>query len=203
MLMTLAESMTDPARDPVYDGIGLVPTRPSVHYLWYLHSLNMQSFISGPGPKVREMLQDKPAAVLIPNYRTDWLPDEDQDFFQTHYVRLTDDFWVLGQTLPAGGGSFKVVLPGRYWISSSEAPSNEIDLFAPAKTNAPPQSRLQFPATLDGSPLSGQAAELTDGMHEVRTATDACLTIRWLGPRLPALPQLSDSSHQFLFVNWY
>ena len=53
-LMRLAESLTDPEKDPVYDGVGMVPTRPRIHYWWFLHSLNIQSFVKGPGPQVRE-----------------------------------------------------------------------------------------------------------------------------------------------------
>src|SRR5205085_4591628 len=79
-LMHFAENMTDPVKDRVYDGIGLVPSRASIHFLWYLHSLNMQTFLSGSGPRVREMLAAKPPAVLIQSYRTDWLSDEDHDF---------------------------------------------------------------------------------------------------------------------------
>ena len=67
--MALAEDMTDPQSDPVYDGVGMVPTRRSIHYHWFLHSLNIQSFINGQEMPVRDMLAANPAAVVIPNYR--------------------------------------------------------------------------------------------------------------------------------------
>jgi len=105
VLMGRAEDFTDPVKDPVYDAMGMVPTRPSIHFQWYLHSLNIQSFIKGPGPRVREMLAARPAAVFIPNYRTDGLPEEDHAFIRGRYVSLADDFWVLGKVLPAGGGA--------------------------------------------------------------------------------------------------
>src|SRR5213079_1561969 len=108
------------------------------------------------------------------------------DFFQTQYVPLADDFWVLGETLPAGGGVFQVVHPGRYWISSTKDPGTGIDIFAP-KTNSAPPINLQFPVTVDGFSLSGQAIELTAGSHELHTTTNSSATIRWLGPRLVSL----------------
>src|SRR5262249_28866552 len=109
---------TDPEKDRVYDAVGMVPTRRSIDFHWFLHSLNIQQFVNGPGPRVREMLAARPAAVFIPNYRTDWLPKEDHDFIAKRYVAISDDFWVLGKVLPAGGGSFEIVHPGRYRVSS-------------------------------------------------------------------------------------
>jgi len=61
-IMRLAEDLTDPARDQVYDGIGMVPTRRSSGYSWFLHSLNLQYFIDGSRSRVREMLAEKPAS---------------------------------------------------------------------------------------------------------------------------------------------
>ena len=43
--MRLAEDLTSPRGDPVYDGIGMVPTRPSINYHWFLHSLNVKSLV--------------------------------------------------------------------------------------------------------------------------------------------------------------
>src|SRR5262249_1524118 len=119
-LMSFAEDLTDPKHDPVYDGIGMVPTRPTIHFRWYLHGLTVQDFIKGSGPRVREMLAARPAAVFIPSYRTDWLPEEDHKFIREHYVSLADDFWVLGKVLPGGGGTFEISHPGRYRISTLE-----------------------------------------------------------------------------------
>jgi len=184
-LMQLAETMTNPAEDPVYDGIGMIPTRPTIHYLWYLHSLNMKSFISGPGPKDRDMLRERPAPILIPSYRTDWLTEEDQAFFGAHYVSLADDFRVLGTRLPAGGGDFEILHSGRYWISSSSPASG------------------QTASALDGRALSEQAVELTAGEHQLRTGTNACAMVLWIGPHLHTKPELTEASHESLFVNWY
>jgi len=67
-----------------------------------LHSFNINSFLDGAVTPVRDLLAENPAAVFIPNYRTDWLADADHDFIRRHYVALSDDFWVLGEScLPA------------------------------------------------------------------------------------------------------
>src|SRR5258705_3573062 len=96
----------------------MVRPRRSIHFNWYLHSLNIRNFLSGSAPSVREMLVAQPAAVLIRSYRTDWLTQEDQEFIQSRYVPLSDDFWVLGRELPAGGGGVEIIHPVPDFISS-------------------------------------------------------------------------------------
>lgn len=112
-LMQLAETLTDPMKDHVYDGAGLVPTRTSINFNWFLHSLNIRNFTSGTWPSVGAMLKACPASVIIPNYRTDWLPGQDQEFITNHYVSVSDDLLVLGKVLPKGGGTFEIYHPGR------------------------------------------------------------------------------------------
>jgi hypothetical protein len=112
-LANLSEELTNAQVDPVYDGIGLVNNRPIIHRKWFLHSMNVDRFWEGPGPKLRDMLADRPAPIFIPSYRTDWLPEEDHEFIRERYVPLADDFWVFGKVLPPGGGTFEVVHPGR------------------------------------------------------------------------------------------
>lgn len=202
-LMSLAEDLTDPEKDPVYDGIGMVPTRPRIHYWWYLHSLNIQSFVKGPGPRVRDMLAARPAAVFIPNYRTDWLPEEDHAFIRERYVSVADDFWVLGKVLPAGGGTFEIVHPGRYCISSLQ----ESDL---AETSRVSMAQLpvrldegSFTATLDGAPVSSRPVELTVGRHRIDCKPYCQPAVVWVGPKRDRIGRLSQSDHRLLFVNWY
>lgn len=72
-LMRRAEDLTDPAKDPVYDGVGLVPARSSIHFRWLLHSMNIRSFTSGPGPRIHDLLAARPAAVFIPSYRNEFV----------------------------------------------------------------------------------------------------------------------------------
>jgi hypothetical protein len=201
--MRLAEGLTDPARDPVYDGIGMVPTRPSIHFCWLLPNLNRPSLAEERGLRVREMLAAQPAAVFMPNYRTDRLPEVDRAFIRERYVPLTDDLWVLGKVLPAGGGTFEVVHPGRYRISSLQGsdlagtyPGGLAGLLAPLDEGS-------LIGTLDGAPLPKRPVELTVGTHRVETKPDCQPAVVWMGPRQDRMGRLGDSDHRYLFVNGY
>lgn len=202
-LLNLTEDLTDPKKDPVFDGVGLVTTRPVIHIGSFLHSLSVRSLLQDDGPNIADMLAARPAAVIMKNYRTDWLTDRDHEFIREHYVPLADDFWVLGTKLPPGGGSFEIIHPGRYQIRAKEASSimgtterNEMGLvLPPARTNCV--------GTLNGTPLPLQAVELTVGQHRIETTPDCEPTVVWLGPKLDQLRPLGDQDHRLLFVNWY
>lgn len=196
-LMNLAEDLTDPADDQVYDATGMVLTRWSIHYHWYLHSLNA-AFITKPGFRVRDMLAAKPAAVFIPSYRTDWLQKEDHEFISSRYVPLADDFWVLGNILPAGGGSIEIVHPGRYCV----VPVSSLEVSA-TTTKAPAATDSSMTGSLDGVALSGKPIDLAVGTHRLETAGNTAPSIVWVGPTLESVPHLSPGNHRFLFQNWY
>jgi hypothetical protein len=201
-LMCLAEDLTDPDRDPVYDGIGMVPTRPSIDHQWYIHSLNMGLF-KAPGRRVQDLLATNPAVVFIPSYRTDWLPQADHDFIDKRYVPLADDFWVLGTVLPAGGGTFEIVHSGRYRISSLA----NSDIAAPSGETPDGSKREEnsgtFGGTIDGAPLPAGPVELTAGSHHIETSGKARPAIVWIGPNLDRIGEIGAGNHRFLFVNWY
>jgi hypothetical protein len=205
--MRLAEQLTDPAKDLVYDGIGMVPTRRSIDFQWFLHSLNIRDFRRGGELRVREMLAEQPAAVIIQSYRTSWLPEEDHEFIRERYVPLADDFWVLGKILPPGAGEFEIHHPGRYHIAPKEA-SNlagtyEYTLAALKEARGKKAIEPDFVATLDGVPLTNRTVELTVGVHRLETAADVIPTVVWAGPKLKQASRVSDSSDRKLFVNWY
>lgn len=185
-LMKVAEALTGPA-DPVYDAIGMVPTRPSIGFHWYLHSLNLRSFAEGKVPSVPQMLTARPAAVLIPSYRTDWLPLSDHQFIQDRYLPLADDFWILGRVLPAGGGAYHVVHEGRYVLMGRKA--GAITTLAEGH--------------VDGQPVNAGPVSLTTGLHRVECPPDVEPIMAWVGPHLDRLPRLPESDHRRLFVNWY
>ncbi len=198
MLMNLSEVLTDPVKDPVYDGIGMVPTRSSVHHQWYIHSLNLD-LLRTPGLQIHEMLTARPAAVVILSYRTDWLPKEDRDFIRKRYVPLADDIRVLGTSLPVGGGSFEIFHPGRYCIVPTAA-------IAPKNTSANSAAELptnSITGLLDGKPLSNLPIEMTVGTHQIETSTNSEVSIVWVGPNLNGVPQLAQYDHRYLFMNWY
>ena len=202
-MLNLDEDLTHPKKDPVFDGVGLVTTRPVIHPASFLHSLSVRSLLQRNGPNIADMLAAQPAAVIMKNYRTDWLTEEDHKFIQEHYVPLADDFWVLGKSLPPGGGTFEIIHPGRYQIRAKEASwilgtmeRNSMGLaLPPAKTNCV--------GTLNGQPLTGRAVELTTGTHRIETTPDCEPAVVWLGPKLEQLRALGDGDHRWLFVNWY
>lgn len=200
-----AENLTDPATDPVYDGIGMVVTRPSINFRWYLHGLNIREFLDQPGLRLREMLAARPAAVFIPSYRTDWVMEADPTnrvFVQDRYVPVADDLWVLGKVLPPGGGTVEVFHPGRYRISSL-ADADILDTRTNKLGQAPTGAASPFAAMLDGAVLSNAVVQLTPGVHRIETATSQQPAMVWVGPHLDRPPPLGPGSHDTLFVNWY
>jgi hypothetical protein len=182
--MRLAESLTRPGTDSVYDGIGMVPTRPSIHFNWYLHSLNIRSFLTGAAPSVRQMLAARPAAVLIRSYRMDWLSREDQEFIQSEYVPLSDDFWVLGKELPAGGGDVEIIYPGRYRIAPVDGSSDVL-------------------CSVDGTVSAQQPLELPVGVHRIEGTTTQKLRILWVGPKVVEVGPIGRADRHELFINGY
>ncbi|MBL0211790.1 MAG: hypothetical protein IPQ13_12920 [Holophagaceae bacterium] len=186
-LMRTAEAFTDSSRDAVYDAIGMVPTRPSIHFQWFLHSLNIQSFLKEKSPGIQELLGSNPPVVLIPSYRTDWLRQEDWTFIQSRYVPLADDFWVLGQALATGGGECMILHSGRYQVVGQR--NGNI---------APLDSGM-----CDGKAIGNRPVELGIGRHEVSCPKDVRPAFIWVGPKLERLPELGRGDHQRLFVNWY
>jgi hypothetical protein len=183
-LMALAESMTDPERDRVYDASGLVVTRRATQRWWYLHSLNMPAYGTAEFPRLSAALALRPAAVILRSYRTDWLPVDDALFINTHYVPIADDFWVLG-TVTSERRSWDCLQGGRYWLQPS------------GTTGRIPDVRL------DGVEVHPGVLTLATGPHELVVRAGDSVALVWIGPRLQALPSLAERRHEFLFVNWY
>jgi hypothetical protein len=202
-LMTMAENLTDPVKDPVFDGIGMVPTRSIIDPRSFLHSLSIQNFISGPEPKLRDYLTTKPAAVLIPSYRTDWLPEEDHEFIRQRYVNLSDDFCVLGQILPAGGGEVEIVHPGRYRISALKDSNIAGTYTDTLKELLSAHKPVLISGTVDETSLPNAPVELTKGKHVIQTNSKEPLAAVWVGPKLDRAPRMGSGDHLKLFVNWY
>ncbi len=185
-LAQAAEEMTDAASDPVYDAVGMVLTRPSIGRWWYLHSMSMRNIYAGKQESTADMLASRPAAVLMPNYRFNWLPKSDWQFIQKNYVPLADDFWVLGTQLPSGGGTFRILRPGRYIVQAA----------VPGQAASPQ-------VTVDGTSVASDILTLSAGSHDIRAAQDSTVTVVWLGPKLSRLPVISPGNHSTLFKNWY
>lgn len=202
-LMRLAENLTDPLKDPVYDGIGMVLTRPSIHFQWYLHGLMIDSLINGSVTTLRQMLAARPPAVFIPNYRTGWLPDEDHEFVRQHYVSLADDFWVLGKVLEPGGGTIEISHPGRYRISTLEGSDLAGTYPEGFKGMTTPEDKGVITGTVDGVALSARPVYLAAGVHRIATLGASRPAVVWVGPHLERVHRVSRGNHRMLFYNWY
>lgn len=202
-LMSLAEDLTDPDCDPVYDGVGMVPTRRSAGFQWYLHSLSIQRFLDGSWPSVHEMLSQRPAAVFIPSYRTDWLSEADHDFVKERYVRFADDFCVLGKILPEGGGAFEVYHPGRYRISTLKGSDLQDTYELGVKGIMTPEDPGTLAGTLDGEPICNRPMQLAVGVHRLECSTNCQPAVVWMGPHLDRVHRIGPGDHRALFINWY
>jgi hypothetical protein len=203
-LMRLAEDLTDPTKDPVFDGAGLVPTRPVISEDSFLHGTTIHRFRSQQGPHFRDLLTARPAAVIIPNGRTDWLPPEDHAYIREHYVTVSDDLLVLGKVLPPGGGALEILHPGRYRISTL-AGSDLAGSYREAVQGLYLQQEEEgkLAGALDGQSLDSQVVELTAGTHQLRCDPLSQPAVVWVGPRLDRIHRFGAGDHTQVFVNWY
>ena len=179
----------------------MVATRRGIYSQSFLESLRIQS------TKRPETLFESPAAVVIWSYRNERLPNSEWDFIRKHYVPLGDDFWVLGTTLPRGGGEFEVVYPGRYRISVRKLsnllgtyPEGLADLMKAAATK---EVESPFEGTLDGLAIADAPVHLKVGTHRVESKVDDEIAIVWVGPSLEKPPQVGRGDRRRLFVNGY
>jgi hypothetical protein len=171
-LIALSERMTDPEKDYVYDGSGLVVMRNSIGRFWLLHTLTLANFYDGTFPSIVSMLETHTPSVFIPSYRTDWLRAPERRFVYEHYVPLADDIFVLGQVLPAGEANFDCLHAGRYHVA-----------------------RDNRSVMLDGEPLTQDVVYLKEGTHHFVGDEKRPTFVRWLGPKLKSPPRLKSISH--------
>jgi hypothetical protein len=152
------------------------------------------------------LLATNPPSVIIPNYRTDWLPKEDQQFMHERYVSMADDLLVLGDLLPAGGGTFQVYHAGRYRITST-AGSNIIGTYPEPKNFeealASPTKEPPLVGTIDGVPLNGHPIQLSVGTHRIECEAVQSAAVVWVGPHMDEIARMSGYNHRALFDNWY
>lgn len=202
-LMNEAEALTDPTKDLVYDAIGMVPTRSFVDYGAFLYNRSFKNFVLRPRPQGLDRFAGSPPSVFIPNYRTDCLPDADHDFFRQHYVPISDDFWVLGNILPPGGGTFRILHRGRYRISSLEG--SDIMGTYPGGWDAvtTPENEGSLKFTLDGVTMTTGPVELAPGMHRIETSANSEPAVVWVGPCVDRIHRLRQGDHRRLFAQTY
>lgn len=205
-LMRLAEQMTEPGKDLVYDTVGIVPTRRSAEYESYFQRQNNDDGATTPKDSLKELLTRQPPSVIIADARFDQLSESETGFILQDYVLVSGDFWALGRQLPKGGGEFEVLHAGRYRITSSEA-SNLLGTYAPPATlleSLAPEPKLPpLAGSLDGVPLNGKPVSLTVGKHHLECAAGTEPAIVWLGPSLDKIARMNGGQRRRLFVNWY
>ena len=180
-----AEAMTDPARDTVLDGVGLVLSRRPPHADWMLHSLLMPAYRDGQRASFTEMMFAHPSPVVIGNYRWGWLPRADLAVLHRRYIRLYPELFVLGSDIAGADGELTIHYPGRYLIRSRSA-------------SAPP-ARLR----VDGTPVAAPAVvELATGVHRYDGADPAGVIVHWIGPTLDEPPRVLPLEPQgMMFTN--
>lgn len=187
-LMKLAEAMTDPSKDRVYDAAGLVASRQSIGRQWFLHTMFRDRFDKGELPPVRTMLQDNPASVIIPNYRFSWLQKEDVSFIQSNYLALANDFLVLGHSLRSPKLEFSCLQPGRYQITSKQIGSGAVQPFV----------------AMDGVLITAPSVQvISKGVHVFKAEKDLEIVIVWVGPKLNQVPSIAPGDPNRFFINWY
>lgn len=189
-LMALAEGMTDPNTDYVYDAMGMVASRKSHTSWWMLHSLSMRTYIANEQVGFASAALAKAPAVVIPNYRFTWLPDRDLSFINNHYIPLANDFLVLGGRIPEGIHSYQCLHPGRYLVSLKNG----------SNTNPSRQVKVQW----NDTPITAPSIiKMTKGVHAVVVPKDHTLQVTWLGPHANEVPEIPPMEFETLFVNWY
>jgi hypothetical protein len=166
-----AEAMTDPARDTVLDGVGLVLSRRPPHPDWMLHSLWMPAYRAGRRTSFAEMMIEHPSPVVIGSYRWGWLPSRDLAVLHERYVRLYPELFVLGSAVAGPAGEFAIHYPGRYFVHPADGKG--------------PLAALR----VDGATLAAPAAlSLAPGLHRYSGAGQAGILVHWLGPTLDGPP---------------
>lgn len=178
-LVALAEIMTDPTRDRVYDAVGMVPTRDSIMYHWVFNSMGIHGFSSGEFPEITEALKNNPPAVILPNFRITWLPESGMAFLHAHYLPLALDFMVLGARIQGGTGAFECIHGGRY------------ALVVPAN----PGER----AMLDGLAVGPDPIYLAPGIHSVNGGGGEVFVV-WVGPTLTGIPTVGPADAKSMDV---
>lgn len=170
--MAGAEALTDPARDTVLDGAGLVLSRRPPGDDWMLHSLFMADYRAGRRESFAQMMIEHPSPVVITNYRWGWLSAHDLDVLHQRYIKLARDFYVLGRRVKSAAGQFAIYHAGRYLVRDGDG-SQPVGI------------------SIDGAALDGTGlVELAVGTHRFSGADEDGLLEYWVGPHLESPPML-------------
>ena len=186
--MRVAENLTDPSRDLVLGGVGMVATRRTaeLHRASLNQSLTMTS-----------------TPVFIRTSQSDELRKEESVFMKANYLPLADDCWILGRLLPKGGGEFELLHPGRYRISSLEGSDLAGTYPEGFKGLITPEVEGRIEGTLDGVTLRTEVVELLAGKHRLECPSKCVPIVLWVGPKLNRIHKIGSGDHRYLFVQAY
>jgi hypothetical protein len=167
-IMAVAEAMTAP-EDPVFDSIGLVPTRRAPSFTWFVNMTNVQGFTGTS--MTRSWGADVPP-VIIPSYRFSFLQPEDGKFIQNRYVPIRRDLYVLGTALTTPGTkrAWTCQRTGRYAVVPVRASANGL--------------------RVDGEILAPGFHDVTAGAHDLEVLPDSPCVLVWAGPNIQTYPDL-------------
>jgi hypothetical protein len=182
-VMRMAESLTDPARQRVFDGSGLIPFRDPVSRDWLLHTFTIQGFWNGSVKPLRQQLAQVETPVILTSYRTSWLPEEDWAFLRAHFRPLAGDFAVLGFIRQDKAFTWEALATGRYAL-----------VLLPSGQGGE--------AWMDGQSLHPGIVHLAKGPHDFRFQACQGARLTWVGPYRESEPDLPEAAMP-LFVNWY
>lgn len=183
-VIDLAEKLTDPARHRVFDGSGLVPTRDPLGYYWLIHTFTIRPMSDGTWPSVRSQLAAHEVPVILPSYRTNSLPRQDQDFIAANYLALAQDFLVLGARMEGGEGQWTALSGGNYFLALQGGTPADVAL------------------EVDGKSVSPGPIRLERRLHQFHFPPGRALVVVWTGPRGGEPPSL-PGTRMPLFLNWY
>lgn len=172
LLMTQAVELTDPMMDAVYDGAGLVPTRRSLGYYWFVNIMNVEKYRGGSMPGFRSLATQDAPPVVLPTYRISYLEPADLQFLRDNYVSLAEDFMVLGDVSKASDRVWACLHAGRYEMA------------------LPPSAPKDAWILVDGLPTAPGVHVFARGIHRIQSSPDAAPSILWVGPHLMSPPDL-------------
>lgn len=176
-VMARAETFAGP-EDPVFDGIGMVPTRKAPAYEWVIHWGNQRNFHEHP---LFQGLGDRVPPVVIPSYRLNYLPPSDQAFLSANYIPMHKDFWVLG-ALPrknAEPGTWTCYRSGRYAVIPTRAGSGNV--------------------ALDGKTIAPGILWVDRGEHRLAMDPASPCALAWVGPKVQEVPTPRNDGEAMLF----
>lgn len=105
------------AQSPTFDMLGLT-LRPDSYFVYSMTSNAYSRYLSGGFPRMIAQLRQRPPAVVILSYRTQWLRPPESTFLQSHFAHYDGNLLVPGINLselePGQAIRFEVLKGGTF-----------------------------------------------------------------------------------------